>query len=134
MSSDWGRFAVLFAGAVLLFASVLGVVVTVQHDQQCQVTEVRDSPRGETVEYYYSELTPDRQELFDRMRANPGQRFDSDVCFGGTVRYEDRYHVVEETNVIDWTNPPFLVAMGGLVGGIAVLVSVVRREMNSRPW
>ncbi|USZ69803.1 hypothetical protein NGM10_17050 (plasmid) [Halorussus salilacus] len=134
MAGNWRRFAVLFGATVLLFASIVGVVATVEHDRRCQLSEVRDSPGGESVEYYYSELNAAQQDLFDRMRSNPDRRFEGEACVDGTVRDDDRYYVVEQTRTIVWANPAMLVALAGFVGAVGIISALVRREMRSRPW
>lgn len=134
MADDWRRFAALFAGVLLLLGGVVGAVATVEHDRHCRLEEVRDSPRGESVEYYYSELTDEQQRLFDRMRANADRQLADEACFGGTVRHEDRYYDVELRRTIVWTNPRMLVALTGFVGGVGLVGTVAWREMKSHPW
>ena len=134
MASNWRGFAVLFVGFVLLFASVLGFAATVEHDVNCSLTEVRDEPRGATVEYYYSELSPDQRQLFERLRENRGETVTDDACIGGIVRVEDRYYVVEERRNVVWTNGATLLSIGGGVVASSVIYRAVRREIDSLPW
>lgn len=52
MAAGWRLFGVLFGSFILLFASILGFVATVEHDNHCRLTEVRESPQGDSIEYY----------------------------------------------------------------------------------
>lgn len=132
-NSRWS-FGVLFGGFVLLFASTLGFVVTVEHDAHCTLSEVRDAPQGDSVEYYYSELGDEQQRVFDRLRQNHDQTFHSDACVDGIVRYQDQYYVVDGWTTIQWMNLPTLLATGGIVGASSSIVYVVWRQMKSSPW
>lgn len=100
MTDSERGFGVLFGGFILLFASILGFVTTVNHNYYCEISEIRDNPHRASVEYYYSELSDGRQQVFDRLQQHPDQTVHSDVCFDGIVRYQDQYYVVNEWRTI----------------------------------
>lgn len=134
MANSWRSFGVLFGGFVLLFASVLGFVATVEHDAHCTLSEVRDDPRGDSVEYYYSELDDEQQQVFDRLQQNHDRTVHSDACIDGIVRYQDQYYVVDGWSTIRWTNLPTVLATGGVLGAGGSIVYVVWRQMKSSSW
>lgn len=134
MTGSWRLFAVLFGGFVLLFASILGFVATVEHDNHCRLTEVRDSPQGDSIEYYYSGLSTDEQQLFDQLRQNRDEAFHSDSCVDGIVRYQDQYYVVKGWKTVQWVNPLTLLTTGGFLGAGGIITYVVRRQMKASPW
>ncbi|WP_158058990.1 hypothetical protein [Halorussus halophilus] len=131
MADNWS-FLRLVAGFLLVFASVLGFVATVEHDQHCKITGTEsENPGGYAVEY--SQLNSEQQQVFDQMRQNQGEGVNSDACVSETVQYQEQYFAVNHWRTIVWQNPPTLASVAVFLGGVAVVLSLVRKQIDATP-
>lgn len=133
MADNWS-FLRLVVGFCLLFGSVLGFVATVEHDTHCEITKTESENPGVSAVYDYSQLNGEQQQVFDRMRQNQGGPVNSDACLGDTIQYQGQYFVVNDWRTIVWQNPPTILSVVAALGAGAIIISLVRDQMEASPW
>lgn len=133
LSTSSARFLLLYLGAIVMLASVLGFFAMHDQDWKYSLDRQQDhAPQHSGSVHAYEALPEEQRAVVDRAIGGEVVQFDTEEPVPpSVVKYGDTYFVFERFTVFDWfyhgTFGPLLTGLGGF----GLMVEVARRDLGA---